>query len=328
MKVVLILLAILAILPQLVVAKGNDATITRKFGSVKILSKPSTTLKKTEKQVLYDGKYYSVKKAKRGQKLGNGEVIQTGKGARARLVFDNGDQFTVSALSSYKIAWGTKGSKPEVNLLMGTLRSSVKKGGPRSGMKVRTRSMVMGVRGTDFFVRARDARGQSEVTVLRGQVLAVPTGVKNPKPVKVSTGYSLNIGPEAKESAIKKKRKRKVKVALTKTTPKRLEVIQKVTKVKKSIPASKATPEDLKQEQLIAELEKKALKTTLSDIKEYDPILHDRLKKSTENGDDIDAVEDQIHKARVRKQTPKLGREKPDLGAESEDVYEKYYTPL
>jgi len=330
MKCIFIFLSIGLFFSATLHAETNIAVITRLFGAAKILSSPGESPKKGERQVLYDGKYYAFKKAKRGQKVGNGEIIQTGKGARARLVFDNGDQVTISSLSSYKIDWDAKkaAAKPQVSLLMGSLKSSIKKGGPRSGMKVRTRSMVMGVRGTEFFVRARDQSGQSEVTVLRGQVLVHPTGVKNPKPIKVSTGYSLNIGPEPKSSSAKTKRR--VKVALKKTTPKRLKIIQTVTKVKKSPVLASVNAEEIKQRQAIDKLEKKALESTLSDIKEYDPLLYNRLKKSTQNGDSLDAVDDQIHQARVRKQTPKRrDGKKPDLGGEAkEDVYEKYYTPL
>jgi len=313
--------------PSSLYAESNVAVITRLFGSAKVLSSPSDSPKKGEQQVLYDGQYYAFKKAKRGLKVGNGEVIQTGKGARARLVFENGDQVTVSSLSSYKISWDEKSgnSKPDVSLLMGSLRSSIKKGGPRSGMKVRTRSMVMGVRGTEFFVRSRSQSGQSEVTVLRGQVLVQPTMVKDPKPVKVSSGYSLNIGPEAKPNT--DKAKRRIKVSLKKTTTANLGAIQTATTVKKEeAPAGSNS----KENEEIAALEKRALESTLSDIKEYDPILHDRLKKVVKNGDDIDAVDEQIYRARIRKQTPKLKNgQKPDLGGETkEDVYEKYYTPL
>lgn len=103
---------------------NNDshvATLTRKFGKVRILSNPQNKVQGPPPHALYNGKYYSERKSKRGDTLNNGEVIMVGKGSRARLIFDNGDQITVSPDTAYKIDWDPNNpkSKPEVSLLMG-----------------------------------------------------------------------------------------------------------------------------------------------------------------------------------------------------------------
>lgn len=175
-------------------AETNVATVTRCYGKVQILSKPSESIKGDGPHVLYEGKYYVAENAKGGSKLDRGNVIQTGASSRARLIYDNGDQITVAPDSFYQVRWdpNQKESKPVVDVLFGKLRAQISKDGPRSGMSLKTRSMVMGVRGTDFVVNARSETGASEVHVLRGAVAVKPVD-KNVKPVQVPAGNSAEI---------------------------------------------------------------------------------------------------------------------------------------
>lgn len=171
----------------------QTATITRAFGKVQILYNPSTTIKGDKPHVSYNKRYYHVKRARRGDKIENGNLIQTGKASRVRLVYRNGDQVLISPETVYQITWNEdKRTPPKAELVMGKIRAMVRKNGPRAKMQVKTRTAAMGVRGTDFFVDARTKSGESKVTVLRGKVAVKPQSVKA-KAIEVPAGFSARM---------------------------------------------------------------------------------------------------------------------------------------
>jgi hypothetical protein len=86
-----------------------------------------------------------------------------------------------------------------IDLLYGTLRGIILKDGPRSGTQVRSRTIAMGVRGTDFQIGANDTNGYAKVTVLRGSVIVRPTTGTATNPI---TGGRFIRGESAWPSAI------------------------------------------------------------------------------------------------------------------------------
>ena len=332
-------------------ALNHTSTITRKIGKVAILSNPQKTLNKAAKNpsVFFEGMYYESKKAKRGMQLNRGNVIQTGKASRARLVFENGDQFTVSPKSAYKIGWKVdKKSKPVADIIMGKVRATVRKGGPRSGMKVRTRSAVMGVRGTDFFVTARNKNGESELSVLRGVVDVKPQASKA-KPVPVAAGYSAAIPvvkqepPKAK--AVKGKPKKQITkkatpapiIAVMRTNKQQVVDIQRNSIITGMEPARigialAGGPEDdisPAEKARLKKLEQMAVENTISDIKDTDPSILENFKGDTKSITDVDdmltaTTQNAFKAAPAAAASPgKLSEE--ELQKLNDDAYDKYF---
>ena len=110
--------------------------------------------------------------------------MRTGRKSKARIVYKNGDQFSVGEATSYKIVsrvtQAKEGSSTAVNLLYGKLRAVINKDGPRKNMKIKTNTAVMAIRGTDFYVDKKSSLVGAEVKVLRGTVELRPKRRKGP----------------------------------------------------------------------------------------------------------------------------------------------------
>ncbi len=303
------------------VGASQVATVARVYGEVKVLSNPNKSIKGSPPHALYDGMYYSANKAKAGVKLEQGSIIQTGASARARLIYDNGDQVTVSSNSAYQVRWDISkpDAKPVVDVLMGGIRSSIQKGGPRSGMTVRTRSAVMGVRGTDFYVNARGENGESEVTVMRG-IVAVAPKIKDAKPIEVAAGFSAKV-PDPATKTDEKTPPPTIEVA--KTSQQEIIAIQKESNLKKAVAD---TSEQVNQQ--IAQLEKKASENALADIKATNPELVAGLSKEELEKADFDTLQNTSMK-KLFKEAPAVSKfkkpSKKDLEMQGDDTYEKYF---
>ncbi len=270
------------------------ATITKFFGKVIILSSPAISEQADQTQAIFEGSSYVVQAAKLGAKVYEGSVVQTKEKSMARLVFENGDQVMVAAQSSYKISTVKKPGgeeKPVSDLLYGKFRAIISSEGPRKDMEVRTRTMVMGIRGTDFHVSASDASGSSTVSVLRGVVAVAPRPTAadvNVEPVSVAAGFSAKIpeplatGPEATP----------VRVAINKTDKVDLQQIKASVSFKQaSDEASPATAVDPETQKRLAQLEEQAISTTKSDIKSSDPELYKRIEAAESKGRKIQDLE-------------------------------------
>lgn len=311
------------------------ATVARLEGKVKIFSKPGSTSKKegAEPQALVDGIYYNVKEATVGDQLELGNMVQTGASGKTRLIYRNGDQITVSESSLLRVRWKAENdSKPVIEVLGGAIRGQFLKGGPRGDTEVKTRGVVMGVRGTDFFI---GSNGQgSKVSIMRGEVeLQVTdpnsrTGTPLSKPVKVASGFSANIDlptPPTEASPDKIKAGATpvppapapvIKVAKTSSTD--LLSIQRQTVVKKPL----NPPPQVKELQA---LELKAVDVALEDIKREDPKLFEQLKKSGKPLQDADKVNTIAAKATYKKVVQEESAKKPKELEELDDVYDKYF---
>ena len=322
-------------------------------GDVRVFANPSDKISGPPPHALYEGKYYSVMPAKLGMKLDNGNILETGASAKARVIFKNGDQFNVGEGTAYTVSWAdktqTKSSGSVVNMMRGQLRAIVSKQGPRNNMEVKTRFASMGVRGTDFYVEKRGNIGETKLTVLRGEVslkmspkeLPIATvqekqkAIEEIKEVKVQSGYSASFTVPAKvEQAIASAKQDQKKIelpsivasdiqlAVTKTDKQELSNIQKASVIKV----------DEKEKQIIdqatakefVELEKKAVETTLEDIKQYDKDLYNKAKEMKNLT--VAALNEQVVKE-IHKEAP-AAPGKPleaDLNNLETDAYDKYF---
>ena len=296
----------------------NVAVLTRASGDVKLLKNPSDVVRGEGPHVRFDQKYYIEFLAKRGAKLDNGEVIQVHDGGQARLIFRNGDVITVDGGTSYRVAWSGD-SAPVFDLLFGRMRAIFKKDGPRSGARVRTRSTVMGVRGTDFFATFK---GSAQLAVLRGKV-ELKENKPKAKPVTVESGFSAKV--PASTSRSKQKKRSSSTIQVQKTTKEELVVIQKATKLVAAKAPSKSS--DAVLEAQLKQLEAQATKNVIEDIKETDPILYQEIAKPGKNLDI-----DQVATAAVGqlfKEAPEAAKNLKPFGEAleslGEDSYDKYF---
>lgn len=308
------------------VAAEQTGTLTQVQGEVTIFSQPSKTLPAAEAGVtraLYEGQYFVVKPAQVGNKIEKGNIVRTAPNGKARVVYDNGDQFNVGPGTAYKISWDsdTATSNTQVALMYGKFRGVVEKGGPRSKLQIRTQSAVMGVRGTDFFIAANGADKSTEVAIIRGQV-EVKSDAPKAEAVQVKAGQSAEIA--APVAAAAKSAPVATKVELRPTTQEELKGIQKASKIDQAASTNAQAQA----------LEKKAVDTTLKDIKATDPKLFNEISnemKKNPNGD-INAVADAVNTKSITqalKTAPKAPENRKPFKSEIEDLeagaYNRYF---
>lgn len=328
-------LQVLLLSPAMANSGSEPATITKKIGKVTVLSAPSSTRKGKGPHVKFDGLFYHAAKAKKGMVVAMGSVIQTGRIGRARLTFPNGDQITVSKSSFFRIGYDKKSQIKTTQLMFGSIRGMVRTKGGQQKLKVKTKTMVMGVRGTDFFVSARDRSGSSTVNVLRGKVAVaqlknVPGEAADKKPrrlrmVEIPAGFSVKVKPAP---AAGKKRRRSAPLKVKPTTKKQLVAVQMETVIKEN-PAEEVSPEVAAQ---VAKLEAKAAETCLHDIKDYNPALYRQIKEQQGDGPatSVDAIQTSTVKSMIKKApvATDVKSAKPtakELEAIDQDIYDRYF---
>lgn len=297
-------------------AEVQVATVTQVEGNVKIFSHPSKSPSNDSsiQQALYEGEYFQISDAHVGDKIEKGNLLRTLPGGKARVVYENGDQINVGSGTAYKVSWEEKKENPEVNinLAYGKLRGIVAKGGPRSHLSIKTKTAVMGVRGTDFFVAQGGADGTTEVAIIRGKVDVTPLTPKA-KTQSVESGFSAEVAaPTGKENAMVNPQ-----VELRKTTQEDLMGIQKSSTIHTEKP---------KADEKIAALESKATETALKDIAATNQKLYASLE-----GKKITTLEE-INQAAVQSlipAAPKAPAHRKPHKAELENIedgaYERYF---
>jgi hypothetical protein len=338
----------------------QGAVVTRTEGESQLMIKKvgSAAAPAGAKSIMFEKDTYFIRPVKNGDRPANGDVVTTGKDGKVRLIFRNGDQVTVTPGTAFKFSWDPKTDKNAIaEVVYGDIRAVIQPEGPRSGMKVQTKSAVMGVRGTDFYVSAWSKDAGSKVSVMRGKVAVAPkietpeptpaaqTGGKStqpgqapkpidqPKEVEVSAGTTGVVKAAAPAPA--------TNLALTgsavpaapvveveSTSKQELVLIQndsKVAKPKQDDTAMKADPVAAE----IAKLEATSVETTLQDVKRHDPELYAKLQAENKKGKIADA--DQVQSETVKKifvtaPSEKQEARKPtlqdlDTGG---DIYDKY----
>ncbi len=321
-------------------SSASTATIVRLEGTAQVLTEPSAAAKSgVAGQVMFDGKFYASKQARAGLKIGKGDVLQTGKDSKVRLIFPNGDAFTISPDTAYRMDWEDE-KKPMVDLMFGKVRAVIRKGGPRQNLNVRANSAVMGVRGTDFFVRGHTPGGGSALHVLRGEVTVAPRSAPQQQ-VAVASGFSAEIPAAPTPPTEIAKNDRTVApsksvpvqpaIVLKRTTKSELIDIQQSSKVEK-VGAPAGGPGSLSPESVELEaLEKKAYESTVADIKETDPVLYQQVMKETADKplQDVDNLQT-VTVRELFKESPVSSEDSKPLMEELEkvgegQVYDKYF---
>lgn len=295
----------------------HEATLTRYVGQVTILMPPASPKAAGGTKVKFEGEPYLAAKPSRGLAIPLGSVIQTGAKSVARLIYPNGDQVTVVSHSNYKFSLESKGAasnKPVIDMLYGAFRATVSKSGPRNDLKVRAKTLSMGVRGTEFFMEATTPAGHAAVTVIRGKVAV--KAKNSQKEVTIPSGYQIAAAGGSK-GVLKPQ----------KTSREQIKKMHRATKVKAN-PEAKLSPAQAKK---IAALEKKAVQTTLVDIKEEDPALYQTLSQQVAQGKkvDLDDIQQKTLQKAYKKapivHSKKAAKPKADdLDFDDDELEEKY----
>jgi hypothetical protein len=272
------------------------------------------------KSVIFEKESYLMRPVKNGDRPANGDVVTTGKDGKVRLIFRNGDQVTVTPGTAFKFTWNPKTERNAVaELVYGDIRAVIQPEGPRSGMKVNTKTAVLGVRGTDFYVSSWSKEAGSKVAVMRGAVALAPKIVTAPGPDQNTVPAPTKDPNSQKANAPKPPTAPRIQevivsagssgtvtqkpvipaenlaltgntalidapiVAVERTSKQELVVIQadsKVAKPKVDEIAKSADP--IVKE--IAKLEATSVDTTLKDVKRYDPELYAKIKEEAKKG--------------------------------------------
>ncbi|MCM2323364.1 MAG: FecR family protein [Oligoflexia bacterium] len=325
-------------------ASEQVGTLTQAEGTVKIFTNPSKKIHSDgEKGVraLFEGEYFLVRDAKVGDQVEQGNIIRTSPGGKARVIFQNGDQYNVGPATAYRVFWSkdAKDGKTKIDLMYGKLRGVVAKGGPRSRLTVKTKSATMGVRGTDFFIADGGDSG-TEVSILRGAVEVKPEAPQA-KPIEVTAGFSAAVAPAPVAPKVEKKtadtKEAGTPVAqapapapapvieLRKTTQEELVGIQKSSEIRALKKEDlKAAPAEVAK--LVEKLETKAVETVINDVKAADPKLFAQLQgKQFTSSDELNKASVQNILKEAPKAPPKRKPYKSELDDLSGDAYEKYF---
>lgn len=330
-----LLCGVAALLSAVTFATDFVPTITRVEGTAKIFSNPSKTKQGAGPHAMFESMFYTVAEAKVRMKLENGNIIQTGENSKVRLVYTNGDLFTVSANSAFKVSLEERAGKTDtkVDMMFGKLRSFIVSGGPRTGMKVKTKTAVMGVRGTDFAVSAYGGEQGTTLSVLRGKVAIAnqPVGSKSDalvKPVEVPAGSSASVKappepvaskPGAAQSAAPVAPVAPIKIEKTDTLA--LLNIQKESAIKRpeNVPVAEAKE--------LESLEKKSAEATIVDIKKDNPELLNSVDGKALNIDNIDAIQTLTVKNLYEKAPKPADAPAPSgkIDDHADEIYDKYF---
>ena len=114
------------------------------------------------------------KKARINKKVCQGDVVKTGPDSRAKIIMADTNEINISPKTELLIEVYQKNKKAVLNVLNGKVRSNVKrkyKDNANSHYRVKTKSAVAGVRGTEFLASYNSATNQSRVVTFEGEVM-------------------------------------------------------------------------------------------------------------------------------------------------------------
>lgn len=261
---------------------AQTATVLRSSGPAEVLISPNPKPYPDGQQVAYEGQYYRSLKPKIGFRLKDAAILRTGSGGKITIAYQNGDLITVSENSFYKILpVNQTDGKSVTELIQGAVRGHIKKDGPLSGSQVRTKTIVMGIRGTDYYVARPGKTGDTEVVVIRGKVeVTSPSGKTNN--VVLNTGQAIATPREMKSVSTPTPFK------VVQADKGKLATIQTETMVTPNDAALDRLPPETKA--AIRQLERKAAENIMQDIKRETPDVFNAVSTNEKTAIDINAV--------------------------------------
>lgn len=131
--------------------------------------------------------------AKKGRTLSKGDTLRTGAESAAILLMSDGSRIKLNPNTELGIGSADKGST-ELALQSGAVFSKVAKQGAQGRFVIRTKTAVMGVRGTEFYTSyGKQSKDGADVwmCVHEGKVEVEANGVKDAKKVLVKQGEGV-----------------------------------------------------------------------------------------------------------------------------------------
>ena len=311
-----------------------EATITRFYGDVKLLRQPAKTRTGPSPHVEQGGLFYSVQDARLGVRLKAGEWIQTGKVGRVKLVYPSGNQVTITRNTKYRILQDESGRKSSImDLLFGNIRVLIAPEKDAKPVEARSRTIVLGVRGTEFYLSSSSPTGGPEVSVIRGKVEVTIRNQQapvQPEPTTLAAGYTLSVRtPPASEGKEPASQQPVEPLQIVRTSKTQLSDLHQLSKLPK--PDLKTADLPSSALQTIAGLEERASAAVRKDLKVHEPKLFEKLKtmdpKLLNDADRLQeiSVRDSYRKAPDRK--PAADPVKPkasELEQDDQDIYDRY----
>lgn len=183
------------------VVSHNTCTITRLEGGSLILGHPSSSPTGPPPHYIYKGKFYSYRMAEIGDVLPIGNLLQTSKNGKVRLVFNYGDLIEVSNQSMLRVNQFQRGKRimPSMDLVTGRLRVAIKENGVLSGMPFSSPLVNLEVNGAEFYI-AVGKSGKTFLGVLRGAVLMRLKARKHQQPYVIQAKYAISVEPDGRVS--------------------------------------------------------------------------------------------------------------------------------
>ena len=305
-----------------------EATITRFYGDVKILRLPGKQRRGPAPHVEQDGLFYSLQDATLGLKLQAGEWVQTGKVGRVKLVYASGNQVTITRNTKYRILADESGRKSSImDMLFGNIRVLVAPDADEAPVEARTRTIVLGVRGTEFYLSSSSPSGGPEVSVIRGSLEVTAKVGQADKTTKLGSGYSLSLALDSVDPQVPASGANQVLV--TRTSQQRLAAMHQASKLERPALDVNGVSAPIRQE--ILRLESAANQAVLKDLKLHEPKLFDRIKQVNpgllKDADQLQEISVRDSYRKAPKRDPRHSPRKPrsnDLDKNPEDVYDKY----
>lgn len=272
----------------------NPALLTYIKGEVQIFE--SGAKKNEPGTVLFEGSLYKSHKAKLGEKLFSGALVHTGSDGKARIAYPNGDQINVAPGTAVKVDRedaqdGT--AQSELDVKYGKVRAfaSKRKVGAVQ-FKVRTPGAVAGVRGTDFTVGYNPSGNESEVSVLRGEVVVQDDKKTQSVPVKAGDALKVEVPPAVKTTATTTTTKQdiaKPKFEVKKISQQEVKQIADFSEGKLSAEEKKQI--DVKTVEAIEKIETTVVEKKIAALKVEDPKLYEKINSTgAKSIEDVDSA--------------------------------------
>jgi hypothetical protein len=330
-------------------AKGPDAEVglvTSAEGDAEIFvpkTPPAGANVADWKRVRYQDSTFYAKNAQAGDHVPTGTVLQTKSNGKIRFVYNDGDQLNVGPATSLVVenrSFEAKRKKTLLNVIYGRTRAVVKKqenAASENSFMIRTRTAVVGVRGTDFTVDYSPTAERAEVSVLRGAVELSLDGTNTKAEVKSGYSASVHVPPAAPAHATSAAAAEPPpsaspapaapSIEMKKTTKEDLATILVFSHVETKENPAKPLPSKVAEEIKKAELT--ATAAVLEDIKAVDPNLHAKLTTQNatgfSNASELNSavVGEQIQKAPG--EAPKQKKLQKEFKDFDEKIYKKYF---
>ncbi len=305
----------------------KEAMVVSFSGTVEIFTAVETETNLTGKSlVLFDGHKFISRRVQSGAKIHPGDIVRSGNDGKMKLVYSNGDVFILGPATAFvipaKIDKGSNASEVSSEVLYGKVRAVIDKKGPLSGFKIKTQSVVSGVRGTDLYVINDPLSKRTLVHVLRGEVEVQSVASLDKNSLGKGTSVFVKTGQKGVYDVKDSSSTEALQIRIQSSTQQELKQIQNTT----TTPPPQIKDFSAEDKVKLDELLKNSQEKVMEDIKQTTPEVFKSMQgKKVEN---LEAIT-QVMVQNLAKTAPN-DSSKPKLSDfdKDEDIYKKYFKPV